>query len=102
MDMVIMMKNDNNASGGFSNQHYTPVSFQNGSSPYHVAGQYSYGNQAPQIPSPPPKRKSLFDKLAEWMDRFFFASHFSPTAEKAMIIAVVTNLLGLHRERIIP
>lgn len=42
-------------------------------------------------------RNFLFDMTANWIDKTFFGSKYSPTPEKTMIIALCTNIFGLHR-----
>lgn len=43
------------------------------------------------------KENSLFDKLAVWIEKTFFESSYSPTPEKLMVVALCTNIFGLHR-----
>lgn len=43
------------------------------------------------------KENSLFDKLAVWTEKTFFDSSYSPTPEKLMVVALCTNIFGLHR-----
>lgn len=40
---------------------------------------------------------SIFDMTANWIDKTFFGSEYCPTPEKTMIVALCTNIFGLHR-----
>ena len=40
---------------------------------------------------------SIFDKMASWIDKTFFGSEYNVTTEKMMIVALCTNVFGLHR-----
>ena len=40
---------------------------------------------------------SVFDKMASWIDKTFFGSEYNVTTEKMMIVALCTNVFGLHR-----
>lgn len=51
----------------------------------------------PVIPQWPFKENSLFDKLAVWIEKTFFGSSYNPTPEKLMVVALCTNIFGLHR-----
>lgn len=43
------------------------------------------------------KENSIFDKVASRLDKIFFGSEYSVSTEKTMIIALCTNIFGLHR-----
>lgn len=40
---------------------------------------------------------SVFDKCAKWIDKTFFGSDYNLTTEKVMIVALCTNVFGMHR-----
>lgn len=50
-----------------------------------------------KFPQWPVNQNFIFDMTANWIDKTFFGSKYSPTPEKTMIIALCTNIFGLHR-----
>ena len=50
-----------------------------------------------QFPQWPFNHNLLFDSAANWIDQAFFGSKYNPTTEKVMVIALFTNIFGLHR-----
>lgn len=50
-----------------------------------------------KFPQWPVNRNFIFDMTANWIDKTFFGSEYSPTPEKTLIVALCTNIVGLHR-----
>lgn len=50
-----------------------------------------------KFPQWPVNQNFIFDMTASWLDKTFFGSEYSPTPEKTLIVALCTNIVGLHR-----
>lgn len=72
-------------------------SFKATQNPYTVN---NVGAEVKKSPTPqwPIKDNSIFDIFAKWMDKTFFgSSSYDIITEKVMTLALITNILGLHK-----
>ena len=50
-----------------------------------------------KFPQWPISQKSILDKTANRIDKSLFGEEYNPTPEKAVIVAICSNIFGLHR-----